>query len=184
MGCDVHGPFLEQKSKYGWEFVCRFDFQRNYYLFTLMAGVRDYGKYGQETFDPKGMPEDISYRTSSEYILYVRDDPEQQACSESCSRSSADRWLKSGCSKEWSKGVDGRVSFITNPDYHSASWLGTNEVGLLVKRFVAGTKRMCKEEEFPYNADPTAKLLKALHRLMKTLETPENPCRIVFYFDN
>lgn len=60
MGCDIH-VHAELKIDGKWEHYSCPDIKRNYRLFGLMAGVRDYSI--QPIASPRGLPEDLSVIT-------------------------------------------------------------------------------------------------------------------------
>jgi len=62
MGCDIHG-FLEYRyaNDKSWWDMCTIPDDRNYDLFGILAGVRNYVN-ATPISKPKGIPEDASYR--------------------------------------------------------------------------------------------------------------------------
>jgi len=62
MGCDIHAHF-EVKINDKWEHYSIPNIKRNYYLFTKMAGVRNYDDEIKPISSPKGIPKDISVIT-------------------------------------------------------------------------------------------------------------------------
>lgn len=61
MGCDINAH-IEIKYDGGWMYYAPMDIWRSYWLFTLMAGVRDTGEI-EPIVMPRGLPEDISPMT-------------------------------------------------------------------------------------------------------------------------
>ena len=59
MGCDIHTHF-ELKIDGKWEYYGPGDFDRDYTLFTRLAGVRDYWDDTERIDDPRGLPDDIT----------------------------------------------------------------------------------------------------------------------------
>jgi hypothetical protein len=194
---------------------------------TMIKEAHDNGiTLGQESFEPRGVPKDISSRTVSAYTLFIVDDEDGSNEEGCCKRSSAEGWLKSKCSEVWRADEEGKAVVVTNPDWHSGSWLSTSEVRELVARFQAAqeseisrsrkemermkadfeahitkmkalgepeekiTKAMvrasqlCAWSSFDPMGDSELLQMKGLLALMESLETPEKPCRIVFFFDN
>ena len=96
---------------------------RNYRLFAVLAGVRnDYGI--RPIAKPRGVPDDVSPKVLKEYVLTVV--PERTAENEEervCTARDAERWVAGG-SSVWIE--EGRM--VTNPDWHSASWLTLREL--------------------------------------------------------
>ncbi len=99
---------------------------------------------GQPSFEPKGVPDDISWKTSEEYTLYVAGDDEDGDADGCCSMKSAMEWLGSGSSEVWGDTIDGKVARVTSPDWHSGSWLGTAEM-----EQVAARMRLALKGEVP-----------------------------------
>lgn len=185
MGCDIHGPYLEQMlcnsdGEVVWNFVAKFDLSRNYFLFSLLANVRSYGdKDGG--FEPKGMPLDISYQTKEDYTLFVCDKEEEPIHEEGyASNVNAERWVREGSSFVWQRDEDGKILRISGPDWHSANWLSSEELSIVLKKFVKGMK----DDGYAPEKSENYRHLKGMLSCMKELEKIGGPCRIVFYFDN
>lgn len=70
MGCDIHA-FMEIKIKEEWHGV-ETDIGRNYDLFALMAGVRNYDNV-EPVHAPRGFPDDASVITRLEYSGWEED---------------------------------------------------------------------------------------------------------------
>lgn len=200
MGCDIHGPYLEQIDQNGnWNLVAKLDWWRDYSLFGLMAGVRGDGE-GQPCFDPKGFPNDTHWSTKCDYGLYVK--KENDAQEGYCSQAKAAEWIESGCSDVLIE-REGEIIMISGPDWHSASWLSTQEVKLLIERYKSAIEATVEEmrkhfeelkqrhkdfagnwEAFNPMNHENVKLTQAAYNMMRELETPSRPCRLVFWFDN
>ena len=65
MGCDIHAH-IEVKVEDKWRHFSTPSVERNYRLFALMAGVRNYDEI-EPIAEPKGLPEDITYLTKIDY---------------------------------------------------------------------------------------------------------------------
>ncbi len=61
MGCDIH-VFIEVKIADKWHFYASPSINRNYDLFALLAGVRNYNKV-QPIYEPRGFPTDADMMT-------------------------------------------------------------------------------------------------------------------------
>ncbi len=174
--------------------------------------LRDSGiTMGQESFEPRGVPKDADYfKAISDYTMWVREEESANAEEHECSRKKADEWIKNGSSKVWDTDEDGKVSRITHPDWHSASWLSTDEIEELIKRYESALKaliptarkemeraakfyekapekirdKFCSWEYCNPMNNHDLKLLRGMLSMMRAIETPERPCRIIFWFDN
>ncbi len=111
---------------------------------VISAELHDTGiTMGQASFEPRGVPRDISYHVAGEYTLMVSDGNEREPGT--CSRKSAEAWVASGASKVWKRELDtegnekpdGPLYVVSDPDNHTGSWLSTSEVAELVVRFEA-----------------------------------------------
>lgn len=125
MGCDIHA-YLEvvsslregQDQPYVDGFA-KVRLDRNYGLFTAMAGVR--GSDDHAVVQPRGVPKNLSYMALQEYTLQVsHDDPE------GCTPEQVERWGTG----YW----DENKRLAIGPDWHSASWLGTKELKEVLKK--------------------------------------------------
>ena len=130
MGCDVHAfiDYDDFKTREGDWYVSNFashvDIGRNYTLFALMAGVRyDENRMGGKLpmFEPRGIPNKVSWSVKDEYTLWVIDDDEEDS-ERSAKRSQALKWIAQGISEMFDE------HYITHPDWHSASWLTADEL--------------------------------------------------------
>lgn len=186
MGCDVHlyvetrrraGAFAEP-SPFAWfNFGERIRPGRNYRVFEALAGVR--GDEARAVVPPRGVPEDMGWFTAGEYCEYVVTDEAAVARwnadrERAVTRERAERWVSSGASV-WVDGPDAEprhgsiVGRITGPDWHTPSWLTTDEFARAIEQ---GT------EDFP------AAEWHAVVAAMRELERRGNEARAVFWFDN
>lgn len=197
MGCDIHAyidysfkDFDGEERAIGFAKV---HIPRSYGMFTVMAGVRAYGAEVQQ-FEPKGLPDKVSYHVEDGYTLFVVDSKTEEPGF--CSREEADRYLKYG-SKYW--GDD--EARVTHPDMHTPSWLTTDELKLAYKRFreyyiqsvlPVFNKGMDEDEinkefdrvrglEEPVSPIPE---VEAAIGAMEALDKMGNQARLVFWFDN
>lgn len=157
MGCDIH-LYLEYKEapeKDYWQpFGGRLS-ERNYTMFGLMAGVRG----GPALVEPKGLPGDVAYRAESDYTLIPDDNFKDSEGF--CGKAEAQRWVAQGCSKPWKY-----TNRITGPDWHSPSWLGTDEFEKVISAY--------------HDAGYPETYYHAILAAMKSFPV----ARIVFWFDN
>jgi len=130
MGCDIH--FYVEKKQDGrwvsadeWEpspdyvpgegdrereirYSRRFYSGRNYGLFAILAGVRNYWGINPIA-EPRGVPDDVSDETLGEYAT-------------ECDEQQATKWISKGYSKRLRNGQ------VSCPDWHSASWFTLEEL--------------------------------------------------------
>jgi hypothetical protein len=147
---------------------------RIYGMFARMASVRTYdGEDYKVKFKPRGFPEDMTWWSQRQFYLYVVDDENAVDWGDGyCLVESAERWVEKG----YSKWLDEGHTTITNPDYHSCSWLTASEL------------RECfddcfKNEDGTYHGDYVEWL--GLVSLCEGIESDgKHECRVVFCFDN
>jgi hypothetical protein len=183
MGCDIHGPYLETRALDDdfprWYCQAKFHISRDYWLFALMANVRNHDNRegatfkGAPCFRPRGYPQDASYETDENFFYYVTDDEGVH--------------YPQVCTKEYAlervaKGISffkhNSPNFVSDPDAHSASWLTTQELETAYERYKAIL--LAEGDDQCY-----IKPIEALLAAMKSFEThPMVQCRIVFWFDN
>lgn len=160
MGCDIH-CYIEYREKDSgrWrDFGGRINPGRNYAVFERMAGVRG----DTAMFEPRGLPENISHASQNDSRLYITNDG---AGDDECSKENADRWIKSGCSKL----VDEK--WVTNPDWHSHSWLTAQELESAVD---------AAQDKYGQSAQEYRAIIAA----MRCFEELGYVSRVVFWFDN
>lgn len=169
MGCDIH-MYVEYKRKERedfYDFGGRFNPGRNYLMFGVLSkGVRCDLKNG---FEVKGMPPyaSLAFASRNDYTYYVTDEENNEE--RWVTRERADGWVDKG----YSIYVDEKKHFISNPDWHSHSWLTTNEYEAAI-------------DIYRENDVPTYPIVeyKAILAAMKSLEEDGFEARIVFWFDN
>jgi len=178
MGCDIH-LYLEYQRKdrkngdrdYWNSLFGRSNPGRNYWMFGLMSeGVRvDI----PGAFPKKGLPDNISWRTrmDSELTIVDGDTDEEGACS----LDQALRWAQYGHKIRY--GNNGEPRTIEHPDWHSHSWLSTEEFKKVIELYNK------KAEEAGYNkySEPG---YRAILAAMETLEENGQTARLIFWFDN
>ena len=137
--------------------------------------------YGQPSFEEKGAPRDMDWKTAEAYTYNIVEDGEENEDGDSqcVGRSKAERWVKEGSSDVWDTAIDGTVLRITGPDWHTASWLDTKEMALVAQRMELAMT------EHPYRDNASTAKLEGLVEMMKRLERDEKTkARVVFWFDN
>jgi hypothetical protein len=141
MGCDIH-LYIEYKSKKPqydgrestWHsFGKSINPGRNYAMFGLMANVRNCYSDGKlpVLVEPRGMPEDAGYTATDDNRIYISEtESEDYVCMET-----AKRWVNSGSSK-FINDNDGNPTWVTQPDWHSHSWLTTSEFESVLNKYL------------------------------------------------
>ena len=184
MGCDIHlmvelrekieNPDSTRLNKW-YDAGFRGEFSsRIYGMFARMADVRSfYGDSYKVKFKPRGFPEDMTWQSEKQFYLNVIDDEGAIEWGNNyCSKENAERWTEKG----YSKWLNEDHTTITDPDYHSCSWLTTSEL------------RECfddcfKNEDGTYHGDYIEWL--GLVSLCEGIESDgKYECRVVFCFDN
>jgi len=184
MGCDIH-MFIQYKDKEStsdwWrDFSGNINLGRNYTMFGFLAGVRREAPGG---FSPKGLPEhSLSFRAHEEYFISIYEkenptDPDSRYTDGEweISLEQAHRYERYGC-----KIVerDGKPFEISNPDYHSATWLTAKELGDAYRKYNAYCRKVDGWSKIPSE-------YKTVLQMMKTLEDGgNNNVEVVFWFDN
>lgn len=101
----------------------------------MMEGCDSGITKGQPSFEPKGVPQNISWKTAEEYTLCILENDDDSEEDRTCKRSQAESWVESGSSEVWDRAVNGDVLRVTSPDWHTGSWLDAGEVRELSIRF-------------------------------------------------
>jgi hypothetical protein len=141
MGCDIH-LYIEYKSKKtefdGYETRWqssggRINPGRNYAMFALMANVRNCYSDGKlpVLVEPRGMPEDACYTATDDNRIYISETESEDYVS----METAKRWVNSGSSK-FINDNDGNPTWVTQPDWHSHSWLTTSEFESVLNKYL------------------------------------------------
>lgn len=162
MGCDIHAYIEMYNSNNKDPFVDCFaeniSIGRDYKLFGLLAGVRS---MHPENLDPKGIPTapGLSYMCTHHYYLSVCDSHNRNntvyhtGCydgSRCVSTEEAEKMVSEGRSKY----VDAQKTLITNPDWHSATYLCLAEMMRIRKTYLI--------ENVLYESELSGKKRKAL----------------------
>jgi hypothetical protein len=207
MGCDIH-LYIEYKSKKietdgykeQWQsFGQRMNVGRNYAMFALMAGVRNYGNELPVIVERRGFPEDAAYYSSGDNRIYISEEKYEGEHSVTMER--AKGWVESGSSK-FINNQKGEPMWVTDPDNHSHSWLTTSEFETIINKYleletgwhkerVAQHNKMVTKEDiqpksWAYN--PPVMSIEPQYQVvlasMKRFEELGYDARIVFWFDN
>jgi hypothetical protein len=144
MGCDIHSfiDYEEGQQPDGRTGVFQFGtvhIHRDYFLFALMAGVRT-DEPADAVVPPRGVPR-LSGRTQDEFAMFVTDDTGGDP--HYCTRETAEGYVKHG-----SFYLDPEKRFVSNPDWHTPSWLTVPELEEVRRRYREGlTKRHAAYQE-------------------------------------
>ena len=168
MGCDIHCyvEYQEPGSGHWFGFGGEINPGRDYVVFGHLAGVR----YGEvEHVEPRGVPEEISLETKWANQLYVDD---AHASSEGyCTREQAESWTNHG----YSQYLDEAKTKVTQPDWHTHSWLTTDEFEEALAQATEAARTHGRGIDTGY---------KALLAAMKVFSAAGRATRVVFWFDN
>lgn len=168
MGCDIH-VYVEYRSKKEggqWDsFGGRINPGRNYLLFGIMSnGVRSDPTF---SFEVKGMPDDMAYSAKDDSLIFISDTP-------------GDNYVTLEKARQWEKyghkiinNNAGEPTWVEHPDWHSHSWLTTDEFEKAMSFY--------NKEANPKRVEPE---YEALLSTMKRFEELGYNSRIVFWFDN
>lgn len=178
MGCDIHA-FVEYGRKrvdtYGneevyWQnFGSEFRLNRDYFMFGILSkGVR----YDTPlSFEAKGLPEDINYVVQDNAYYFICDGTKEPGM---VSLKKAKTYEKCGCKIIYH---NNEPMYVENPDWHSHSWLTTEEY----EKALEYRDSAKGEDGYGYEVSPVYKVLLSS---MKQLEEYGYICRLVFWFDN
>jgi hypothetical protein len=142
MGCDIHAHIeffskTEHKTTSNCFVRCfsgELSFGRDYILFGLMAGVRH---SVPPIIKPKGIPTTptLSYEVTDAYYLNVISDEAPRAPTNSIRESLAKEYV----SEAYSIYVDDSKLRITNPNFHTPTWLTLDELLIIRKMYLLET---------------------------------------------
>lgn len=171
MGCDIHA-FVEVEHTVGEDkhihCFAELSLDRDYVLFGILAGVRVPIK---PVVEPRGIPDKLSGMALSKYCLFVADDGKECLYENECSRDDAESWVKSGSSKWWNI----NHTIVTNPDWHTASYLYLEEVQDACFQYSVRENKMLDFEP---------KQLLLVSSMMTWLSEDGKKPRFTFWFDN
>ena len=139
MGCDIHAHIeFFSKSEYKSSGKCyvhcfsgELCFGRDYILFGLIAGVRH---SVPPIIKPRGIPTSpgLSYSASDSYYLNVVDDDAPRVSANSVRSTLAQEWV----SEAYACYTDSSKMRITNPNFHSATYLTVDELLMIRKMYL------------------------------------------------
>jgi hypothetical protein len=143
---------------------------------------------GQPSFNAKGIPSDISWRTVQDYTLCVTHDDNEDGCT----KTQAASWVAAGTCKVWNS-INGEIVMITNPDWHTPSWLNIQEMKIVAERMrIILTDNFARTNAGKPNQnmlnsmfDNTLANVEGLIAMLEKIE--ESGCiktRVVFWFDS
>jgi hypothetical protein len=207
MGCDIH-LYIEYKSKKprydgsesNWaSFGDRINPGRNYAMFGLMANVRNCYSDGKlpVLVEPRGMPDDANYSTADDNRMYISEDEGENYVT----METAEGWVKSG-SSTFINNKEGKPTWVTQPDWHSHSWLTTSEFENVLNKYLELESGWHKERVDTHNkmverqniqpdswvyAPPDMDIEPEYQVVLASLKRFEElgyDARIVFWFDN
>ena len=168
MGCDIHCYVEYKPPNYDtWiSFGGRINPGRNYAIFTKMAGVRNYSDIIIPIDKPRGLPENAAWNSNSDNILYVSDSDEDDCVKPN----KAKQWVENGFSKYIYS--EGKPTWVTHPDWHSHSWLTTDEFRTVLSSFDVSIYLQNEYEWW------------AILAILESFERRGCEARLVFWFDN
>lgn len=166
MGCDIHCYIEYQSKETGrWnDFGGKINPGRNYYMFSLLAGVR--GEESSALFPPRGLPDNLGYSSANDSRLFITDTDGEHCLN----KETAAKWVEQHIS-EYILLNDNPI-WVTHPDWHSHSWLTTKEYQEVLKKYDE-TEKKCDEIKY-----------RVILETMKSLEKLSRKARLVFWFDN
>lgn len=173
MGCDIHMyvEYKDKRSNYWRGFCGRINPDRNYGMFSILAGVRGSIDNG---FKPKGIKDlDLSFNTDNELFMFISDD--KPGDNEVTMEKALYFNEKFNCKLKFNNDIPYAVEC---PDWHSHSWMTRKELSEAYKIY----KKLHKKEWGTYELPIE---YQAILDIMKRLEKKgENDVRLVFWFDN
>jgi hypothetical protein len=215
MGCDIHSYIevvrTQRNDTYYTKVFFTPNITRDYLLFACMAGVRTHSTENLPAFaTPKGLPDRLSCEVQQEYYMYVANDEKEEEEFEqdgvsACSKEDAEKYKQRGLKEI----KIGDMTFIEDPDYHSASWLTIEELEEVDRLYCSSTVEddnwiwdRTKEneqaglsgdelfEQYRKNCQNVPHIpalnreLKAIIAAMKALRDKNHEPRLTFWFDN
>jgi hypothetical protein len=166
MGCDIH-CYVEYRlnGEDSWRgFGGRINPGRNYVMFGFLAGVRD---DGPPVVGLRGFPDNASWQAKDDNYLWISD----VEADGHVTREKAKQYIEEhGC--KFIKDCNGKECWVTQPDWHSHSWLTPSEWDAAIK--------LAQKSVFGHYGMPEYEAISAaMHALEKHGEV-----RVVFWFDN
>lgn len=184
MGADIHmyieyasktpSPHATPRDKRWWSgFGGRNNPGRNYSLFGLIADVRD-ARHGA-LFDLRGLPNDAGWAVNEDAYLSINDELADEEGW--CSLAQAEQWSRHGSEIEYYD--NGKPWRVTHPDWHSHTWLTSDELAQIYARYA----ELFKDD--PYGGGKVGIEWLAILEAMRALESDgANDVRVICWFDN
>lgn len=172
---DIHGNPIKP---YWRDFGGKINPGRNYNMFGFLCkGVRSDHSNG---FPKKGLPpfDELGYASRNDSVCYISD--KESSDGTYVTLETAMRWAKGGCKLH--NNSNGQPQWVDHPDWHSHSWLTTQEFEEAINRFIEYIKSD-NDDGFYTNYEPQVEY-GALLAAMKYIESRGQVARIVFWFDN
>ena len=156
------------RNPYWRDFGGRINPGRNYIMFGILSeGVR----YNTpNTFPAKGLPDDLGWSSRDDAFLYITEKGGEE---NTCTMEQALRWTQSG-HRKLINSIDGKPTWVEHPDWHSHSWLTTEEYEKALEYY--------KDDKDNWG-NPLIEY-EAILAVMKSIESNGGVCRLVFWFDN
>jgi hypothetical protein len=210
MGADIHCYIEYRKRNDSGEkrwlsFGGRLNPGRNYGVFAVLAGIRS-DKSIPVPFPPRGLPEDTGFKAVDDYYLFI----DETGFENSVTSETAKQYVEN-CGCHYKNNHDGKPTWVSHPDWHSHSWLTTEELKKVFQEYlkleeVWFKERIEKHEETIRYLENTMKEsgktipidswvrqkpemyiepeYQAVIAAMERFETLGYDSRLVFWFDN
>lgn len=160
-------PPIQKEFKWR-DFGGRINPGRNYFMFGIMCkGVRNETTF---SFPERGKPDDMAYASRNDSLIYISDSDTPSEGSVTLEK--AKQWEKYG--NKIINNSEGKPTWVEHPDWHSHSWLTTDEFEKVLEFY----KKNDPENEW---VEPE---YEAVLSSMKRFEELGYNARIVFWFDN
>jgi hypothetical protein len=144
MGCDIH-CYIEYKraNHEGWNnwssFGGRINPGRDYTMFRLLAGVRSYDNIEVK---PKGLPENCGYSVNNDNYLYIT-----ESVGENYATAERAKYYVEKCGCKYRMGAEGTPTWVSQPDWHSHSWMTTKELTEVFDKYKIEEQKQWDESE-------------------------------------
>lgn len=178
MGCDIHlyveyidikakKAFMDEgKTPYWRSFGDNLASSRNYSLFGHLTKGEVRSEPMDKGFEPRGLPEDIGWGLREFAYLFISEDGTEEG------HTTLEK------AKKWGGKIynnsEGKPVWTDHPDWHSHSWLTTNEYAKVLRNYKADKNNWGGIVEY-----------EAILAAMKHLEKGKDiEARIIFWFDN
>jgi hypothetical protein len=180
MGCDIHG-YIDYDQEINKDRIytrgfAKVNIDRNYALFTVLAGVRaGWDENPKNIGSPNGIPENRSW--TIDWDLFVRVDDEYPDQDHTCSTKEAESWARCNSHLMHQGYKDEEKLYVLHPDWHSHSYMSIQELSTAIRKYNA----ICKKAGWDGTAPAD---IKAVLASMRALKAQGLEPRFVFWFDN